>query len=133
MNSFSFLVLSIILINTATIAQGLNHNQTVSDSVLKYYPLEIGNKWVYERSGFPWTTDRFAKEVLDYSILANGKWYFRINNEYERIDSANADVFRYLPEGVWTLPPTLRLKEKDRDYYLAIGESDRMTLKFIKP
>ena len=96
MNSFSFLVLSIILINTATIAQGLNHNQTVSDSVLKYYPLEIGNKWVYERSGFPWTTDRIAKEVLDYSILANGKWYFRINNEYERIDSANADVLRYL-------------------------------------
>ena len=37
------------------------------------------------------------------------------------------------PEGVWTLPPTLRLKEQDRDYYLAIGESDRMTLKFIKP
>jgi len=96
MKSFSFLVLSIIIINTATIAQGLNHNETVSDSVLKYYPLEIGNKWVYKRSGFPWTTDFFAKEVLDYSILANGKWYFRINNEYERIDSANADVFRYL-------------------------------------
>ena len=37
------------------------------------------------------------------------------------------------PEGVWTLPPTLRLKDKDRDYYRAIGESDRMTLKFIKP
>ena len=37
------------------------------------------------------------------------------------------------PKGVWTLPPTLRLKDKDRDYYLAIGESDRMTLKFIKP
>ncbi len=37
------------------------------------------------------------------------------------------------PEGVWTLPPTLTLKEKDRDRYLAIGESDRMTLKFVKP
>ena len=37
------------------------------------------------------------------------------------------------PEGVWTLPPTLRLKEKDREKYLAIGESDRMTLKFVKP
>jgi predicted methyltransferase len=37
------------------------------------------------------------------------------------------------PEGVWTLPPTLRLKDKDRDRYLAIGESDRMTLKFVKP
>ena len=37
------------------------------------------------------------------------------------------------PEGVWTLPPTLRLKDKDKDKYLAIGESDRFTLRFIKP
>ncbi len=37
------------------------------------------------------------------------------------------------PDGVWTLPPTLRLGEKDREKYLAIGESDRMTLKFVKP
>ena len=37
------------------------------------------------------------------------------------------------PKGVWTLPPTLRLKEKDKEKYLAIGESDRMTLVFIKP
>ena len=37
------------------------------------------------------------------------------------------------PEGVWTLPPTLALKDVDRDKYVAIGESDRMTLKFIKP
>lgn len=37
------------------------------------------------------------------------------------------------PRGVWTLPPSLRLKDKDRDKYLAIGESDRMTLKFRKP
>ena len=37
------------------------------------------------------------------------------------------------PEGVWTLPPTLRLGDKDRAKYLAIGESDRMTLKFVKP
>jgi len=37
------------------------------------------------------------------------------------------------PLGVWTLPPTLRLGDKDRGKYIAIGESDRMTLKFIKP
>jgi predicted methyltransferase len=37
------------------------------------------------------------------------------------------------PEGVWTLPPRLRLGETDKEKYLAIGESDRMTLKFIKP
>ncbi|MEX2130221.1 MAG: methyltransferase [Pseudohongiellaceae bacterium] len=37
------------------------------------------------------------------------------------------------PEGVWTLPPTLRLRDQDRDRYMSIGESDRMTLKFMKP
>jgi predicted methyltransferase len=37
------------------------------------------------------------------------------------------------PEGVWTLPPSLALEDKDREKYLAIGESDRMTLKFRRP
>lgn len=36
-------------------------------------------------------------------------------------------------DGVWTLPPSYRLKDVDRAKYEAIGESDRMTLKFIKP
>ncbi|MFL6676424.1 MAG: class I SAM-dependent methyltransferase [Massilia sp.] len=35
--------------------------------------------------------------------------------------------------GVWALPPTLANRDEDRDKYLAIGESDRMTLKFVKP
>lgn len=37
------------------------------------------------------------------------------------------------PNGVWALPPTYRNKDKDRAHYEAIGESDRMTLKFVKP
>jgi len=37
------------------------------------------------------------------------------------------------PSGVWTLPPALRLGDQDRARYLAIGESDRMTLRFVKP
>lgn len=37
------------------------------------------------------------------------------------------------PAGVWTLPPTYRLGSIDRTRYAAIGESDRFTLKFIKP
>jgi predicted methyltransferase len=36
-------------------------------------------------------------------------------------------------KGVWTLPPTLTLKDVDRAKYQAIGESDRMTLRFVKP
>ncbi|HSE11446.1 MAG TPA: methyltransferase [Rudaea sp.] len=47
--------------------------------------------------------------------------------------NANPKDDRDHPEGVWTLPPTLALKDKDKDKYLAIGESDRMTLKFVKP
>ncbi|SDE93557.1 Predicted methyltransferase [Massilia sp. PDC64] len=35
--------------------------------------------------------------------------------------------------GVWALPPTLTNGDRDRDTYRAIGESDRMTLKFVKP
>ncbi len=35
--------------------------------------------------------------------------------------------------GVWTLPPTLGAGDTDRDKYLEIGESDRSTLRFVKP
>ena len=37
------------------------------------------------------------------------------------------------PRGVWTLPPSLRLGDENREHYESIGESDRFTLKFIKP
>jgi predicted methyltransferase len=47
--------------------------------------------------------------------------------------NANPKDTKDYPEGVWTLPPTLALGDKDRARYLAIGESDRMTLKFVKP
>lgn len=36
------------------------------------------------------------------------------------------------PAGVWTLPPALRLGDENRQAYLEIGESDRMTLRFRK-
>jgi predicted methyltransferase len=47
--------------------------------------------------------------------------------------NANSKDNHHHPKGVWTLPPSLRLGDKDREKYLAIGESDRMTLKFGKP
>lgn len=46
--------------------------------------------------------------------------------------NANPKDTKDHPEGVWTLPPTLRMGDKDKEKYLAIGESDRMTLKFMK-
>jgi predicted methyltransferase len=47
--------------------------------------------------------------------------------------NANPKDTKDYPEGVWTLPPTFRLKDKDHDIYAAIGESDRFVLKFVKP
>lgn len=47
--------------------------------------------------------------------------------------NANPRDTKNHPRGVYTLPPTLALGLEQRDYYLSIGESDRMTLKFIKP
>ena len=47
--------------------------------------------------------------------------------------NANPKDTKDHPKGVWTLPPSLRLKDIDKDKYLSIGESDRMTLLFKKP
>lgn len=47
--------------------------------------------------------------------------------------NANPKDTKDYAQGVWTLPPTYRLKDQDRDRYAAIGESDRFTLKFVKP
>lgn len=47
--------------------------------------------------------------------------------------NANPRDTRDHPKGVWTLPPSLALGDTDREKYLAIGESDRMTLRFRKP
>jgi len=47
--------------------------------------------------------------------------------------NANPRDSKDYAKGVWALPPTLRNGEADKARYLAIGESDRMTLAFVKP
>lgn len=47
--------------------------------------------------------------------------------------NANPRDTKDYPDGVWTLPPSLAKGDTDRAKYLAIGESDRMTLRFTKP
>ncbi|WP_267225359.1 class I SAM-dependent methyltransferase [Dyella silvae] len=56
---------------------------------------------------------------------------FKLEGESEI--NANPKDTKDYPKGVWTLPPTLTLGDQDREKYLAIGESDRMTLRFVKP
>lgn len=66
-----------------------------------------------------------------YVVETAQKTGFKLVNKSE-INANPRDTKDY-PGGVWTLPPTLRNGDQDRDKYLAIGESDRMTLKFVKP
>jgi predicted methyltransferase len=47
--------------------------------------------------------------------------------------NANPKDSKDYEQGVWTLPPSYRLGDKDRQKYAEIGESDRFTLKFVKP
>jgi predicted methyltransferase len=47
--------------------------------------------------------------------------------------NANPRDTKDYEQGVWTLPPVYRLGDKDREKYAEIGESDRFTLRFVKP
>lgn len=67
----------------------------------------------------------------EYTIALAEKAGFVLEAKSE-INANPADT-RDHPEGVWTLPPTLRLGDEDREKYLEIGESDRYTLRFRKP
>ncbi|MDB5998283.1 MAG: hypothetical protein JWP42_5419 [Pseudomonas sp.] len=69
------------------------------------------------------TTDYVVKLATDAGFKLEGQ---------SEINANPKDTKDY-PEGVWTLPPALTLGEKDKAKYLAIGESDRMTLRFVKP
>lgn len=66
-----------------------------------------------------------------YIIAAVEKVGFKLEAKSEI--NANAKDTKDYKDGVWTLPPGFALKEQDKSKYEAIGESDRMTLKFVKP
>lgn len=84
----------------------------------------------------PESMDSALEEKSGYmkesSIIAFAeKAGFRLVGRSE-INANPKDTHDY-PEGVWTLPPSYTLKDVDRAKYEAIGESDRMTLRFEKP
>jgi predicted methyltransferase len=67
----------------------------------------------------------------DYAIALIEKAGFKLIGKSEV--NANPKDTTDHPHGVWSLPPTLEGGDTDRDKYLAIGESDRFTLRFRKP
>jgi predicted methyltransferase len=67
------------------------------------------------------------QQVIDYATAAG----FVLDAKSDI--NANPKDTKDYPKGVWTLPPTLSQGEANKAKYLAIGESDRMTLRFVKP
>ena len=67
----------------------------------------------------------------DYTISLAESVGFKLAGR-SNINNNPKDTKDY-PEGVWTLPPSFALGDKDRAKYAAIGESDRFTLRFVKP
>jgi predicted methyltransferase len=81
-------------------------------------------KFVPQKSGQAYTGEQYAIELaqsVGFRFVARSQ-----------INSNPKDTKDY-PKGVWTLPPSYALGDKDRAKYAAIGESDRFTLKFVKP
>jgi predicted methyltransferase len=67
----------------------------------------------------------------DYAIRLIEAQGFRLVAK-SQVNSNPKDTKDY-EQGVWTLPPSYRLGEKDHEKYAAIGESDRFTMRFVKP
>jgi len=69
-----------------------------------------------------YVTEAYVKEIAQ-----RAGFVFEASSEINANPRDSADH----PNGIWSLPPSLR--SGDEDKYKAIGESDRMTLKFRKP
>lgn len=67
------------------------------------------------------------QQIIDLATAAGFRFAGRSDVNANPADSTDH------PKGVWTLPPSYALGDEDREKYAAIGESDRMTLRFVKP
>lgn len=78
-------------------------------------------------------SSRAGEGYLDeYYVIAVAQKAGFILADRSEINANPKDTKDY-PKGVYALPPTLAMGAQDKARYLAIGESDRMTLKFTKP
>ena len=87
---------------------------------------------VQHRAGEATDRSKFSGYVPEDEVISLAEQAGFVLEAKSEINANPKDTADYAG-GVWTLPPTLRLGDEDRAKYLAIGESDRMTLRFRKP
>jgi predicted methyltransferase len=73
---------------------------------------------------------KFGYVREDVAIKLMEKAGFKVAGT-SQVNNNSKDTKDY-PDGVWTLPPSFRLGDKDRAKYQAIGESDRFTHRYVK-
>ena len=102
-------------------------NLSVPETAFKFYPLEIGNRWVYDKYTYiEWNTyhDIYIREITRDTVLSNGKKYYQIeeydfgqpyiNHSFERMDSSQGMIYRYdntleLPEDEYLIDDLLAI------------------------
>ncbi len=78
--------------------------------------------------GMEWVRNGYAREADAIRLAEAAGFIFVARTAI----NANPNDTKHYVEGVWTLPPSYRRGDTDKAIYQAIGESDRMTLKFVK-
>ncbi len=89
----------------------------------------VDHRWPDADSEDPVSEDGYVSEERLIALAEEAGFEFAGRTDINR----NPKDTHEHPQGVWTLPPTLALGEEDREKYLAIGESDRLTIRFRKP
>lgn len=88
----------------------------------------VAHRGTPEMVGIEWAQRGYVAEA-EAIRLAEAAGFQLV--ERSEINANPKDTKDYV-DGVWTLPPSFRRGENEKDKYAAIGESDRMTLKFLK-
>jgi predicted methyltransferase len=87
---------------------------------------------VQHRAGPKTNREAFSGYVPEETVIALAEKAGFVLEARSEVNANPKDTADWA-SGVWTLPPSLRLGDRDREKYLAVGESDRMTLRFRKP
>jgi predicted methyltransferase len=89
----------------------------------------VDHRWPDAENEDPESENGYISEERLITLARNAGFRFAGRSDVNRNPKDTHDH----PEGVWTLPPSLALGDENKGEYLAIGESDRLTIKFVKP
>lgn len=89
----------------------------------------VGHRLPENREQDPEARSGYMHQSLVVSVAEQAGFILEASSEINANPNDTADH----PNGVWNLAPSLRVEEGDEKDYAAIGESDRFTLRFIKP